>query len=303
MNNKNKLNILITGSTGFIGKNLIIFLSKNNFNIIASYRNDKLLDKIYGVKYYKFMEKDINYDIEFIKKNNIDGCIHLATHFVSEHKEVDIIPLIDSNVFFSTYILECLVRANVKWFINTGTFWQNFKNENNYCPVNLYAATKQAFESIAKFYIDTNKIFFTNLKINDTYGKNDTRKKIFNLWFEASKNNITLNMSKGEQIIDICYIDDIVEAYLLLIKYSNDDLKIKTNGDTFVVKSKNRYTLKELYNLFEKVTKLKVKINWGVREYRENEVFIPWENGKLVPGWEQKITLDKGLKFLYNNEN
>jgi CDP-paratose synthetase len=301
MNNKNKKTILVTGSTGFIGKNLINHLKIKNYNIIASYRNNKPIDNNDNVTYYEFMQNDIYYDIEFIKNNNIEGCIHLATYFVSEHNSDNIITLINSNILFGTYILECVTKAKVNWFINTGTFWQNF-NDDFYCPVNLYAATKQAFESIAKYYIDTDKIFFTNLKINDTYGINDTRNKIFNIWKKASNNNTTLDMTNGDQIIDICYIDDIIDAYLILIEYSSNKIKNITNGKTFVVKSKYRYTLKQVYNIFENITKLKVNINWGKREYRENEVFIPWENGELVPGWQQKISLENGLKLLFQNE-
>lgn len=301
MNDHNNSTVLITGSTGFIGKNLINCLINQGYNIIASSRSNKSFDENDKVIYYEFMQNDIYNDIDFIKKNNVQGCIHLATYFVSEHKSDNVISIINSNILFGSYILECVSRAKVKWFINTGTFWQNF-NDDNYCPVNLYAASKQAFESVAKYYIDTNKIFFITLKINDTYGKNDTRKKIFNLWYEASINGTSLDMTNGDQIIDICYIDDIIDAYLILINYCYNNLSNSKNGNTFVVKSKYRYTLKEVYKIFENVTKLKVRINWGKRAYRENEVLIPWEKGVLVPGWEQKIFLEDGLKLLFYNE-
>jgi nucleoside-diphosphate-sugar epimerase len=89
--------------------------------------------------------------INFFNMNNFNGVIHLAALVQSQkHSSQDIDRLLDTNIKFATKVLEISVSANVQWFINTGTFWQNFQNAE-YSPVNLYAATKQAFEIIAKY--------------------------------------------------------------------------------------------------------------------------------------------------------
>ncbi|MFN8575926.1 MAG: NAD-dependent epimerase/dehydratase family protein [Candidatus Sericytochromatia bacterium] len=229
---------------------------------------------------------------EFFSETKIDGVIHLASKFLVNHNTNDINDLINSNILFSTQLLELSCKNNLKWFINTGTFWQHYNN-SDYTPVNLYSATKQAFESIAKFYTETYNIRFTTLKLNDTYGANDTRAKIFNLWLKSSNNNETLDMSLGEQLMDIVYIDDVVQAYIELVNWINN-----TSNDlesSYYISSGNLISLRKLSILFEESTGKKLNINWGAREYRQREVMKPSCKGAIVPNWEPKISFKEGI--------
>ena len=45
---------------------------------------------------------------------------------------------------------------------------------------------KEGFENIAKYYIETSNLIFTTIKLNDTFGANDTRNKVFNIWNKIS---------------------------------------------------------------------------------------------------------------------
>jgi nucleoside-diphosphate-sugar epimerase len=285
--------ILITGATGFIGKHLVNFLLPKGIKIVIITRKNSKLEFPLNVESYCFNYDDVEKDIKFLEEAKIDGVVHLASLFLTEHKTKDLKQLIESNLFFSTYLLECSAKAGIKWFINTGTFWQNYQNAK-YSPVNLYAATKEAFQKIAQYYIETEQICFSTIKLCDTYGPNDIRPKILNLFKKIAKTGETLNMSPGEQIINMSYIDDIMEAYyqLLLLLSSN---KIK-NGSIFAVKAPERFTLKELARKFEEVAGLKLNINWGGRNYRNREVMIPWENGIIIPGWEPKVFIEAGIK-------
>ncbi|SHG28668.1 Nucleoside-diphosphate-sugar epimerase [Flavobacterium fluvii] len=292
--------ILLTGATGFIGSNLSKKLLTDGhklcFTLMLHETNPFENDK--RVKSYLLNNDGIYSLIEFIKRNQIDGVIHLASFVQSaNHVPDDIEKLIDTNLKFSTLVLEAAVQAEVKWFINTGTYWQHYNNAN-YSPVNLYAATKQAFMDIARYYWETNKINFCTIMLFDTYGPNDSRPKIFNLWERIARTDETLDMSQGEQLIDISHVDDIVSAFSILsLHLQNRHTEVK-NGDVFAVKANKRYTLKELAVIFEETTKSKLKINWGGRQYREREVMTPWISSVVVPGWVSKISIEQGIKQL-----
>jgi CDP-paratose synthetase len=288
------MKIFITGATGFIGKHLIFKLLEKSFEVTINIRNNS--KNIFGkkVKTYQ-LGFDIEKDIDFLKMEQFDGVVHLASYFVTSHKPNEIEDLIDSNVKFASYILECASQARIKWFVNTGTFWQHYQNEI-FSPVNFYAATKQAFENIAQFYIETNQIHFCTLKLSDTYGPYDTRKKIFNLWKNIAMTGESLDMSPGNQLIDIVYIDDVINAFLLLI----DTILDKPNGVVYVLKSERRYTLKELSFIFENCTNQKLNINWGGKSYNDREVMVPWESGELIPGWKQKISIVDGINKIFS---
>jgi nucleoside-diphosphate-sugar epimerase len=60
--------------------------------------------------------------------------------------------------------------AGIRRLVNAGTTWQHYLGQV-YDPVNLYAATKQAFEAILKFYTSTRDFQAITLELTDTYGR------------------------------------------------------------------------------------------------------------------------------------
>ncbi|MGE0088163.1 MAG: NAD-dependent epimerase/dehydratase family protein [Bacteroidales bacterium] len=289
------MKIFVTGATGFIGKHLVRKLvsegCKVTINLYGAEQSP--FDDIVSI--HRLSEENINQDIDYLKKEVFDGVIHLASLYLTTHSPEQVTDLINTNVRFGTYVLECASQAKIKWFINTGTFWQYYEDKD-YSPVNLYAATKQAFEGIAQYYIETNQIRFCTLKLSDSFGPEDTRPKIFNLWHRISKTGESIDMSPGNQLIDISYIDNIVSAFYLLTKHlEGADPQIK-NGDVFAVKANKRYSLNELSLIFETITGKKLNINWGARPYRIREVFTPWTKGKCVPDWSPTISIEEGIK-------
>lgn len=288
------MKILVTGSTGFIGKSLVKRLLDKNHSITTIVRINSdisAIDQRAAVFQY-FGE--ITELIAWFQKEQFDGVIHLASLFLASHRSEDIPSLILSNIQFGTELLEACKLSNTKWFINTGTIWQHY-HTNTYNPVNLYAATKQAFEDIVKYYTETSTLILTTLKLSDTFGPNDTRNKIFNLWYRLLQTDEHLEMSPGNQIIDLCYIDDVINAYEILIdNLMNTPDRVKNK--TFVIRSEERMSLKNLSKIFEKAMGKPLRIQWGARDYREREVMIPWENGENVPAWKAKYTLEEAIK-------
>ena len=286
------MKILISGATGFIGKNLTNSLV-NEHDIFALVRPQSNLDVLpKNVKIFNYTKNNRKL-ISFVNSNKIEGIIHLAASVIVDHKIEDIDTLIDSNIRLGTNLLECTAKSDIEWFINTGTFWQHYKNQD-YNPVNLYAATKQAFEDILKYYVETMDKKFVTIKLNDTFGPNDSRLKIFHLWAKIAKSGKTLKMSPGEQIIDFNHIDNVIAAYKRIIEIlKSGDIDI--NGMSFALYSDNRLTLKELAKLYQKITDKKLNIEWEGREYREREVMKPWDKGEPIPGFEPVVSLEEGI--------
>ena len=270
------MKILITGGTGFIGINLIQKLSKLNIEFVSLVRSIPNND----FPYFLFDGNVENLKL-YIKNNSFDGVIHLASCFIAEHKSEQIDELINSNLLFSTKVLEAASSSGVRWFLNTGTFWQHYNGEM-YNPVNLYAATKQAFEDIAKYYAETTNINFCTIKLNDTYGKGDTRRKIFTLWDEISHNGQELEMSAGEQLIDILHIDDVIQSFLKIIMKIDDDMNHTLKYKSFCLSSCEKISLKNLSEKYEKNNGIKLNIKWGSKPYRKREVMNPLCNGELI---------------------
>lgn len=276
------MKLIITGANGFIGKHLCMRLKAEGWSFACVVRP--------GAVRSFFVDNDIptiqmdgksSSLSEMFRKENTTGIVHLASHFVAEHQEKDLSPLVLSNVLLGTQVLDASVKAGVKWFLNTGTFWQHY-NGAAYDPVNLYAATKQAFEDIGRFYANAHGLRFCTLKLCDTYGPNDTRNKIFNLWEKIAKSGETLDMSPGDQLIDIVHVDKVVQSYMRLIARLSSESLNGENCESYYVSSNKKVSLKELALEYERTNRVKLNINWGGRAYRQREVMTPACIGRQI---------------------
>lgn len=280
------MNILVTGSSGFVGTHLCARLKKEHHNVfyLARPHTSAQMPGANGNTFF-FDGNNIWALIQFMRVNEIEGVIHLASLYLQTHKLEEIPDLIQSNVYLGTAVLEAASKAGVKWFINTGTIWQNYNAPDGtdaYCPVNLYAATKQAFMNIAKFYLETTNMRICTLKLCDTYGPNDTRRKIYSLFEEAARTGETLQMSAGGQKMDILHIDDVVEGFVHLAEMMHNGENLR---EEYVLSSGQQLTLRELAAQYEKEHNVHLNIEWGARPYRVREVMTPYK-GNVLPGWK-----------------
>ena len=286
------MRILVTGATGFIGTNLTRELKKQHeLFILGQFEGDPEKLGLPGI----VMTDDIRQLADYIKSNEIEGIIHLASLYLTVHTPEQVKDLVLSNVYFGTAVLEAVSLAGtVKWFLNTGSIWQNYNVKGTaYNPVNLYAATKQAFIDMAKYYRDVFGIRFCTLKLCDTYGPGDPRPKLFKLFKDYSESGEVLKMSPGEQLLDILYISDIVSGFSHLVDLlgSNELL-----GEQYVLSSGKQRSLRSIADVFASVSGRKLNIEWGGRPYRDREVMIPWK-GPILPGWEPKFDLELGIQL------
>lgn len=297
MNGSNIKNVLITGATGFVGSHLTKRLVDDGFNVsIIHLQSTSLpLSEFYKSKVKHFLYDGSSENVLNIFKNSNPECVfHLASLVLSEHRLQNITPLISSNVLFGCQLLEAMKLIGCNKFINTGSYWQHYNNET-YNPVNLYAATKQAFEDLIKYYTEAANIRAVTLKLFDTYGPNDQRGKLLNLLENAGHSGKTIDLTPGEQLINLLYIDDVIDAYLATLKLFNlSDFRYETFG----VGNENPIRLREFVEMYKKITGLNIKINWGGKRYRSREILIPWTNWNALPEWRPKIDLEMGIKKL-----
>ncbi len=265
-------NILLTGSTGFIGSNILKNISKDNKVYVTLRKNSKEIslfnNKIKTLKFENFSQLSSK-----LKKIKIDIVIHAATHYVKKHKENDIKKLGESNIFFGNVILENIQVMKVKKFINFSTVWEG-KNENKNMK-NLYAAYKKSFGLILNFYKKKYpKIKFYELMLSDTFGENDKRPKIINTLkknFYAGK--ITNVVSKN-LYLNLLNVNDIVEAVNII-------LKKKVKPDKYVLKNTKYFNIFNLIQVFNKKNDKKIKVKWLSKRIIKNKIY----NYKKIKNW------------------
>lgn len=286
---------LVTGPTGFVGSNLVRGLLRNGWQIDVIVRPSSSLTLLSDIKnkirVYRFNGKMSNL-LEIVTDSKPDVVFHIASLFLSEHKPGQIEPLIQSNILFGTQLLEAMSNSSIHSLVNTGTSWEHFEN-SEYSPVNLYAASKKAFTDILQYYVEARKIRAITLKLFDTYGPMDPRPKLFHLLEKAANSQEELNMSPGEQFIDLVYIEDVVNAYQIAAKRLMTRKVIQ--HEIYSVSSGEPIRLRDLVVIYENLTRNRLPIYWGGRGYREREMMAPWSHHHTLPEWSPKTSISEGI--------
>ena len=292
--------ILITGSTGFIGNKLLTKLLKDKKNIITLHKKKISLTnkKLKNHLQFEFNINNLNY---IFSNYHIKIIIHLAVQYDKSDRKL--ISLYKSNLIFPSKILNYALQHNVKYFINTDTFYEKYKDQ--------YSLTKKHFKEI--LFYSRKKIKVLNLELGHVYGPNDNKKKFIPSTIKKMNKNLKISILNPNAYIDFIYIDDVVKAYINII---NNIDKIEKNFSSLYIGNYKKITLKsflsslkkEYLNLnpsskfdflydIDKKNKIRKSIN---RAIVKKDPFL-----KKIK-WKTSVDLLKGLKetikFSKNNE-
>jgi len=304
------MNILITGATGFIGSHLVERLleeKKHKLILIKRKTSD-----IWRIK--DFINKCLVYDYDkledldkiFFQNQSIDVVIHLASFINRENEDKEKkIETIKTNITFPVYLLEKCVEAKIKYFINTGSFFEykrSSKPINERLPLepfNFYAASKISFETFLKYYCYSKKIKAITLKLAYPFGEKDNKNRFINILMKSFIKSELIETTKCEQKWDFIYVKDVVEAYIKAINY----LKNLKEYEVFNIGTGKVFYFKKIIEKIRKITKMRGKILIGKKPYRINEIMFfrfDIKKAKEKLKWEPKFTIDEGLMRTFN---
>ena len=280
------MKIGIIGSSGFIGNNLFLFLKNHTSHKVIRFSS-----------YSKFKKKWLNKVLDEIKKKKPQIIINCSANQNLSFGKKNLIDLLNTNINSNILFLDEAIKAtNFKSYISFGTKWE-LGDTKNKKPLNFYAATKNANESFYRFYANK-KSSIISLKIFDTYGQNDNRKKFLNDLLKSYKKNSTLNITSGKQYLDYVHITDLC---LLIIKIIRDIQSKKISGfNSFTVSSKKPIKLINLIKILDKRLVKKLNIKIGKKKYRKNESLNSVNKIFNYPGWKTSFNLINELKKIFD---
>jgi len=288
--------LFLTGATGFSGSYVLKGFVDAGWNVDIFLRSTPLKRLLIG---YEDAVTFHAYDgsMDSVSKALLlakpDLVIHMASMVLGTHDKNTIGELIASNILLGTQLLEGMVEHGIDKFINTGSYWEHYQGEE-YNPVGLYAATKYAFQNILHYYVEAKGFHAITLKLFDAYGLNDPRPKLINLLLNAVATGQKLDLSPGEQKVDLIHVDDVVSAYLTAANRLMSSVNV--SNEVYGVGTGCLYSIKEIVEIIESITDDKLNIVWGGRPYREREVMMPCQHLKELPNWNAKVSLKQGIR-------
>ena len=290
--------VLITGITGYIGSNLARVLLPY-CQIYGLVRKPVNLEYISDIKdRIQLLAFDGSYDsIEAnIRDSQPDLVFHLAAFCSGSSTAAGAPTLIDSNIVFGGYLLGAMAAVKVPALVYASTIWEHF-GAKEYCPLNLYAATKHAFSDLTAYYTDAGLLRAVRLVLSDTYGPNDHRPKVLNLIKQAAQSGELLELSDGRQDYDVVYINDVVQAFCQAGELLLQNLDWK--HETFQVCSPEPLSLFETVDRMLRINGLSLNVGWGKRSNEGREIRKAIRLYPTLPGWAAKVSLTEGLKMFY----
>lgn len=282
----------MTGATGFLGSNLLKKLLEQGYEISILKRstsNTNRIDSVINrVRCFDMDKESIDYCLSQIKPSTV---IHCATDYGRKNTEPSLI--IEANLILPLKLLELCSVHNVNCFINTDTYLDK--------GINYYSLSKKQFKEWLTTY--SNDLICINVILEHFYGPNDDKTKFVSYVFEQIKNKASgLDFTLGEQKRDFTFIDDVIDAFLLIILSSKQMQKGKYD---FGIGTNQQIKIKDLVMLISKLSNnTATRLNFGAIPYRKNEIMNSnIDTSKIRElGWKPRYSIEQGLKAMIEAE-
>ena len=302
---KKQNKIMILGATGFIGKNIALFYSKN-FKIKATY-NKKIPFENQNIEWIKCDLRSTTQINNLF--DNIDIVINAAA-VTSGIKDIINKPHIhvNDNALMNINILKQLFKnKKIKHYIFfscTVMYQSSLKKQNekkfNYRITDKYFGvgwTKVYVEKLCKFYSTFLNTKFTVIRHSNIFGpydKFDLEKShvigaTISKVMKAEK-EITI-WGKGNEIRDFLYISDLIKFVELLIKNQKNKYEVYNYGSEIGVK------ILDLAKLIIKIAGKKIKIKKNLKAPTiDFNLVLDCGKAKKEIGWKAQVNLSDGIK-------
>lgn len=183
-------------------------------------------------------------------------------------------------------------HSSSRLFVNTGTYWQNYDSAE-YNPVDLYAATKEAFEKILKYYVEAHQFRAVTLRLYDVYGEDDKQPKLLNLLKAIAGTEKVIDVSPGEQYLDMVHISDVCAAYVKV--YERLSVHPEVKNEIYGVYTHREICLKEMIALFATILGKEIHADIGGKNYKTREIMNPMKPYTCLPNWQSHVNIEEGL--------
>ena len=306
-------NVLVTGGLGLLGKPLISFLEKKNFNIFVldkskNQKRNKLIKKkkinfIYG----NFQNKPLSKKI--IKKKNIKIIFHTGAVTQVLEGLRDPYKTYKNNIMGTINILETIreIDSNILFIYSSSDKAYGEIKKRDYLETDKlesvypYDLSKTCSDLICQSYSKVYNLNVAIVRCGNLYGPGDFNKnRIIPETIISTIQNKKLKIrSSGKLVRDYLYVDDAVNAYYLVMI---EMLKKRKKLLIYNVGSKDNLSVVSLVKLILKIMN-KNELKPIILNKSKQEINFQKLNDKKIRkelGWKQKVSIASGLKNTIN---
>ena len=300
--------ILVTGGAGFIGSEVVSQLIKKNamVTVLDNFSSGKKQYLPKNNKKLKIIKGDIT-DEKIVKRavKDQESVIHLAAlPFIPDsfYYPAD---FFNVNTTGSVNLLWKSIQSNsVDRFIHISTSEvygsaQFVPMDENHptAPHSTYAVSKLAGDRVAFTLHKENGFPVVIIRPFNSYGPKYTQPyiipEIMNQLLQGTKE---LMLGNVDATRDFTYVSDTADAIIRSLSSK------KAVGEIINVGSGNEISIRDLALKISKIAKIKTKIRYDEsreRPYDVNRLICNNKKAKTILDWTPKITMDQGLKKIF----
>lgn len=221
-------NVLLLGANGFIGKNMINFLSDAGYIVHALDKSDILFggNNVISVNISISETVDLK---NYINEKNIKIVIHLVSGMLASSPACDFYKEMNDIIIPTFHLIDALCDLNVKfvYFSSGGTIYgeseQLTLKEEVLChPTSYYGYSKLIIEEYLRLANKKNNLLYLILRPSNPYGRFQNPKKkqgFIAVALDKIINNESIEIwGDGSVIRDYIYIDDLCSILVDLLK-------------------------------------------------------------------------------------
>lgn len=228
------MNVLVVGSSGFIGKCLLLKIPKKwiIYGICRRKRAFQLFlerNKLANVTPLKCDLRNLKEIERALRKlDDIDVCLYLAANTKVGELVEDPILDVSTNIIPLVNFLKCF-KGNKLVYFSSGAVYMGLSGKvspsSKVNPTIPYAISKYACEQYVKFHRKMKRNFkqYVNLRFFGAYGPFESSRKISTKLLELirhpTKNEFVV-YGDGQNLIDFMYVDDAIDGILAVLKSS-----------------------------------------------------------------------------------
>lgn len=304
--------ILITGGSGFVGRNLINYYEANTDYIIHYCDNE-----LFSVPFepIKSSTVKINSDFSNISANDLqvyDVLIHLAA--VKKHNVNDSFEeLINVNIVETNNLFRKACKAGVNKIIFSSSLYANgemnkynVKESDPSVPSSLYGSSKLFGENVMReLSLEYSDISFIPIRLYFIYGPHQYYGKgypsvFLNTLKKISEGNFAVVKNDGQQELDYLFVDDLCRLI--------HSIEIHSFENNFEILNACSGTSYKIIDIVKHILKTKNKTDKFIFEGADFTAgtFRSGDNNKAnkILGWTPTISIEEGIdRFVRWYEN
>lgn len=285
--------ILLTGATGFLGSNILERLLSAGWSvaIIVRAKSDYFrIEKFLSNPLLTICNIDEKDPKEIFEKNKVKAIIHTATEY---GREGGIAKILEANLVLPIRLIEMGIQYGVSCFINTDSYFNKY--DNSYSHLLNYSLSKKSLLVWLKPF--SNQIRIINVVLEHMYGPYDSKSKFVENLIQkiAIEQEERVKLTHGHQKRDFVYVDEVVDAFLLLLKYG---LEHQFSFKTFEVGTGKSSQIRDFAEEVKRLSGSQSILGFGDIAYRDDEMMnsVADINPLLELGWCPKFNTTEGIK-------